>query len=274
MQYSYKVKIINPKKKSETILRHLPNLHSKFESVLVLRAKLVEYLGEQVPRTLTFEVGYYQGQQHSKISLYNDNDLDIMYKKCPGEITLWCEGSPGDESLKRKREDHSVGSSKRQKKEEEVDSIFQDLKEKHGAKYDTPRLRLWARMVANNLHEDLDKPPNIPAFMSTPQKSRSPALSTALSEAATAFAKAFEKQDGSRSACSDSSSSPSVGVSPGKAVDLRMKNYQQLRYIQQLHDDGILTELEYTEQKREILASLKRLCIIYYWLIYDVLFLH
>ena len=80
-----------------------------------------------------------------------------------------------------------------------------------------------------------------------------------LSEAATAVAKAFEKQDGSGSACSGSSSSPSVGVSPGKAVDLRMKNYQQLRYIQQLYDDGILTELEYTEQKREILASLKRL---------------
>ena len=142
------------------------------------------------------------------------------------------------------------------KKEEGVDYIFQDLKEKHGAKYDTPRLRLRAWMVASNLHEDLDMPPNIPAFMSTPQKSRSPALCTALSEAATAFAKALEKQDGSGSACSGSSSSPSVGVSPGKAV---VKNYQQLRYIQQLYDDGILTELEYTEQKREILASLKRL---------------
>ena len=225
----------------------------------MVRVKLVEYLGEQVPRTLTFDIGYYQGQQHCKVSFCTDKDLDMMYEKCPsGEITLWCEGSPSEDSVKRKRDDLSVGSSKRQKREEEVDSVFEELKQKHGAKYDVPRLRLWARMVASNLHDDLATPPSIPAFMCTTRKPHSPALSTVLSGAAKEFAEALGEHDRDGSG-SGSSSSPSVGVSPGKAVDLRMKNYQQLRYIQQLFDDRILTESEYAEQKRDILASLKQL---------------
>ena len=94
-----------------------------------------------------------------------------MYQKIPsGEIALWWAGNSEEESVvsKRKREDPSTGSSKRQKKEDEVDFIFQELREKHGTTYDTPRLRLWARIVATDLHDDLDNPPAIPAFVSTP----------------------------------------------------------------------------------------------------------
>ena len=38
-----------------------------------------------------------------------------------------------------------------------------------------------------------------------------------------------------------------------------MKNYEQLRYLQQLFDDGIFTQEEYEEQKRGILCSLRKL---------------
>ena len=38
-------------------------------------------------------------------------------------------------------------------------------------------------------------------------------------------------------------------MSPGKAVELRMKNYQQLCFLQQLLEDGILDEKEFTEQR-------------------------
>ena len=38
-----------------------------------------------------------------------------------------------------------------------------------------------------------------------------------------------------------------------------MKNYEQLRYVQQLYDDGILCEEEYAEQKQDILGSLRKL---------------
>ena len=113
-------------------------------------------------------------------------------------------------------------------------------------------------MVASNLHEDLDTPPAIPAFSSTPRRPHSPSLATVISGAATAFAKALgenSQQDKEGSNVSGTS----IGVSPGKAVDLRMKNYQQLRYIQQLFEDGILSEAEYIEQKQRILALLGKL---------------
>ena len=116
--------------------------HTKFESVIVLRAKLIERLGEQVPNTVTFDVGYYDGQHHSKIWLCSNKDLEVMYHKYPSsEITLWCDGCTNEDSTgckKRKRDDSSSGHSKRQKREE-VDTVFDQLKEKHGSKYKRPR---------------------------------------------------------------------------------------------------------------------------------------
>lgn len=42
-------------------------------------------------------------------------------------------------------------------------------------------------------------------------------------------------------------------------ADVRMKNFQQLRYLQQLFQDDVLTEAEYTEQKSKILQALHTL---------------
>ena len=52
---------------------------------------------------------------------------------------------------------------------------------------------------------------------------------------------------------------PVAGVSPAKAADLRMKNLEQLRYLQGLFDDGIICEEELVEQKRIVLDALKKL---------------
>jgi len=38
-----------------------------------------------------------------------------------------------------------------------------------------------------------------------------------------------------------------------------MKNYEQLRYLQSLYEDGILNKDEYDEQKKNILTSLSKL---------------
>ena len=48
-------------------------------------------------------------------------------------------------------------------------------------------------------------------------------------------------------------------ISPGKTVELYMKNYEQLRYLESLFEDGILTHKEYSEQKENILSSLRKL---------------
>jgi hypothetical protein len=179
-----------------------------------------------------------------------------MYCKYPNsEITLWCDGRVAVEEFgnsKRKRDDSSTASSKRQKREDEIDSVFEKLKEMHGDKYDTLKLRLWARTIAGDVHKDFENPPDLPAFGSTPQKRRE-SVASAIGGAAVAITKALSGTPTSND------TSHQAGVSPGRAIDLRMKNYEQLRYVQQLLDDGVLSKDEYTEQKQGILGSLKRL---------------
>ena len=73
-----------------------------------------------------------------------------MYKRfLPGsEIFLWCEGkediedSPAKSTKRKSVSETSV--SKRQAREEELESIFKQLKVKHDDVYSAPQLRLWA----------------------------------------------------------------------------------------------------------------------------------
>ena len=67
VQHSYKVKIINPQRRSEVIVRQLHHFKSQFDSVVAIRVKLAEEFKEQVPNTLDFSVVYFKGQQHSKV---------------------------------------------------------------------------------------------------------------------------------------------------------------------------------------------------------------
>ena len=258
--YNYKVKVINPMKKSEVILRHLNGHTEKFKSVTEIRMKLIEEFRDQVPSQLDFSVGYYDGSQQSKTWLVTKDDLEALYEKYPngGNVSLWCDGKSTDTVSKRKKDSESQpGTSYRQGKEEQVETTYAELHEKHGSKYDPPRLRLWARMITTGLHSDYDTPPEIPAFLgSTPKRARRESLSEAMSGAAVAFADALKGKE------KDEKRQGSVvtsGISPGRSVELRMKNYEQLRYLQQLYDDGILTREEYQEQKQLIITSIRKL---------------
>ena len=114
--------------------------------------------------------------------MYSDRD--------GGEITLWCDGRKNfatSEQIKRKQE----VTTKRQEKEEEVDHIFSQLKDKQGDKYDRPKLRLWARMIASGLHESTDDPPDVPAFHQGEPKRKKESLTGALTGAVEAFARAM-----------------------------------------------------------------------------------
>ena len=89
--------------------------------------------------------------------------------------------------------------------------------------FEIPKLRLWARMISSNLHESTEEPPNIPAFSGCARKKA--------------------KQD----------LTPQTTFSPSTLVDVRMKNYEQLRYIKQLHLDNILTDNEFEECYQEVI---------------------
>ena len=74
-----------------------------------------------------------------------------------------------------------------------MDSVYHDLKEKHGNKYDNPKLRLWARMVVGGLYESTDEPPAVPAFHHE-QKRRKDSLCGALTDAAGVLVKYMDRK--------------------------------------------------------------------------------
>lgn len=265
-EYSYKVKIINPHKKSDTILRQLNSFSSLFTSPLDLHLKIIKDCADHVPNTVDFNVGYYDGSQQAKVLIASSDDLQTMYKKYSkgGNLTMWCDGRqpiPSNKTgTKRKNMQDSETTTLREEKESEVESTFERLSEDHGDNYDTPKLRLWSRMIVAGIHNDFENPPNIPAFNgNSAKRTRRNGLSEVLNDAAIAFVEAIKDKKGDKENQAPSAVSSFGTGSPSRAVDLRMKNYQQLRYIQSLYDDGILSDTEFAEQKALILSSIRKL---------------
>ena len=251
--FTYKVKIINPNKKSDVVIHQLHKFTGKFESIVMLHAKLIEEFKENVPDSFTFNVGYFEGQRHAKMALSSEEDLKAMYLKYQsGDITLWCDGKSDDVASRIRKRDEP--SSRYQERDEEVNDIFKQLKEKHSNTYDNLKLRLWARMVVSKSHESLDEPPTGPPFHGSTQQKESPrsSFTNALSGAAVAFAEVLK---GPKEVQLNSTNT----ISPAVVVDLRMKHFEQLRYAKQLHEDSILTDAEFKQQKENILRAIEQL---------------
>ena len=123
------------------------------------------------------------------------------------------------------------------------------------AKWSGPQYRLWARAIVSGVHDSDSQPPNAPMFTGGLQKQPKESLVDAFAGAATAIAKAFSPKPLQDVAAAGHS----VQFSPGKKVDIRMKNLEQLRVLQSLMEDGILSRDEFTEQKHIVLQSLNNL---------------
>ncbi len=183
--------------------------------------------------------------------------------------SAWCEGRIVDDhgnSGKRKRNPDDQVWSKHREREDDVEQIYQELKEKHDDKYEVRKLRLWARMICASIHSSKDDPPNIPAFhgcVAKKSRQQSASFSEAITGAAVAITKALNGTSTSESATESAIATPHDPVgknSPGKVVDLRMKLYlEQLKYVKELLENNILTEEEFIEQKEIILSAMREL---------------
>ena len=110
-------------------------------------------------------------------------------------------------------------------------------------------------MYVANTHDDLDNPPKVPMITGSvkhqPQKE---SLSDALANTASAIAKAFSPTQNI-----DIPPSTCVKTSPSKTVGIRMQNLEQLRCLQELREEGTLTEEEFLSQERIVFTSLNKL---------------
>ena len=245
------------KRRSKYFVKTL-NVRRKFESLSSLRSALWHELEESIPDEGDFNIGYFEGRQHTKKWLTSKVDLDAMYTYFNGKmcVNLWCDGkeedASDDEVVPASSSKKSVRERKKVQADDELEEIFLQLKDKHRSNYSGPQLRLWARMIIAKTHDSVEKPPNVPMITGLNSRQRTDSFSDAMSNAATAFAKALSPVQ--------SSSVPSSTVSsPSKTVSVRMQNLEQLRALKQLQEDGVLTEEEYLAQKEIVIAALARL---------------
>ena len=84
----YKVKFINPKKKSDFILLTWHQVSSRFESIAELKLKLMDDFQEFVSSTPNFQVGFIEGRSTQQWMVARE-DLNTMYASAKDdEITL------------------------------------------------------------------------------------------------------------------------------------------------------------------------------------------
>ena len=152
---------------------------------------------ESVPNTIDFNVGYYEGSQQAKIWLVVPDGLKKMYERYAqgGAITQWCDGWDDDNkhsAHKRKRDSETSKKHSIEENERDIDEVYKKLLDKHGSKWDSPRLsRLWARCICTEHHSSYEDPPDLPAFKEPETKKPKESLTEALAGAAVAFASAM-----------------------------------------------------------------------------------
>ena len=240
------------------------------------------------PPTTDFQIGYFSSKQSTKYWIMCQEDLDSLNKlveKRAGSVMLWCDGksAPGLEpntstsGTKRKKKADDPPPTKRQQIEDELESVVKDLQEKHGNKYTLPQLRCWARMITSGKYQDRDTIPIFLDLNNQPKKQKRSSLAEAITGAAMTFAKAVKSSDvqqcSSQSVVIASSNSPptpvagsstnslplTAGISQGKIMDLRLKKVHELRELQGLFEQNILTQQEFVEKKQLVLDSLRKL---------------
>lgn len=172
------------------------------------------------------------------------------------KVTLWCVENSETSSNKRPRDEEDqpqpkkssrIDTQKAHAKEYET-----ELKTKHESKYTPFQYKLWAEMYANESHNSLDEPPAAAMFNRDSKQSRSShgqkeVMVSAIESLCTALTPQQEKGKGS------------VLSSPLKRAELRSTYIKQLSDVKMLHENGILTEKEYEEQRDELVQLMRGL---------------
>ena len=238
LQYKYRVKVINPKNKKDYKWLILHGITAKFHTPLELKKQLVESLGDYVPPQSaleSFNVGYLQKRSQAKQWIVTEQDLESMYAQSGGEISLWCDHrvedpivSTGTKRSSANRSTNEEPPAKRIQKstnyaerEDNIEKMATELKQKHGDKYSYPQYKLWARLITCGQHEDKENAPNVPMITgsySKERKQKESNLGEVIAGAAIAIVKALKQSPEKK----ETAAAPTtiVGVSPGKKVML------------------------------------------------------
>ena len=188
--YTYMVKFINPKRKSDFTIRTWYDTNEKFDTINNLRQKLIAAFAEELSET--FQLGYLEPPSQAKRWLQDQRDLDNMYTTFSkgARITLWCEKAVCKETA----EEEVTGEPPAKKKvQTELNEIFCKLKEKH-PNLEAVKLRLWGKLIHSGHHDDYEDPPDIPLLTGRGKKKPSKeGVADVIAGAASAIVRAINK---------------------------------------------------------------------------------
>ena len=143
--------------------------------------------------------------------------------------------------------------------EEELEKYVSELQEVHGDKYDYGEYKLWARMIKNRQWKDKDTPPNLPMIRGKAGRKGKTDVVDTLATAAVAIIKALQLSDARPKSPAATVARTADGMSPGKKVQLQSQYLNQLKEIQNLRDENVLTANEFQAEKDTILQTLREL---------------
>ena len=127
---------------------------------------------------------------------------------------------------------------------------------------ESAKLRLWAKLIHTDCHNDYVTPPNIPLITgktATPQKHRTDEIADVVAApATTSVIKAINQSQPQTPPKSCSTNDQHVKkISPLKVVTLRRSCLDDLRRVKDLYEENVLTDEEFSDEKQRVLGMLK-----------------
>ena len=116
-------------------------------------------------------------------------------------------------------------------------------------------------MIDKGRHDDYDNPPAIPLITGSPAPAKKK-TNNALVNAATIFANAYAVQPATGSSSKSYSHVKVPGsssFSPMSSAKLRRSCLEDLKSLNELYQEAVLSETEFLEQKEKILRTLKEI---------------
>lgn len=243
-----------------------------------LREEILNQLGKTVVKyDLCFDVGYFSGSRKILFTEKDSMKTELDKVTCKGK-SLWCEGLPDTRlepvTVDSDSDDDNVPVAKKRKlsaydsKVQRVDSLANELRQKHSNKYTKIQYKLWAEALDVNRHGSQEVPPPGPIWNTT-DGLKSKKSTNDVSEMASAFttmaksvATAFKPN-----LCTSEDSTPTkqstalsgVGISPGRRIDLQQKLLNQLDMLHKIFERGALTSDQYEKRREDLLSQLDNL---------------
>lgn len=270
------IKVINPTCKREykcfnLILHDLSSI-----TLRSLKEEVLEQLGKNVICfDLKFDIGYMKGAQ--KISFSQADAMgEVMQKVVSKGYKLWCEGIDSrkrsvevlsvisDEEDDAKQKGKKLKTNSFEERNLKIAEMADKLKEKHGHDYNMVQYKFWAETLLNKRHQSWETPPAgfIWGKPKEPKRSKMEGSTEnvikSVGDMAIQIATVMKSTSSSPSTPEKAVSS-TVGISPGRKIDMQGKLIQQLELIHNMFERGAVTIEQFEQRRMSIMKQLEKL---------------